>query len=306
MRRCLQCGVENLELARFCSNCGNPLLVVRPQTERPAAAPFSPGLPGPIVQEPPRQNVPESAWPPVQEPYYPPSRPQVARPHEQSPFVSEKPFSAPPPAASLPASPFSAPQSAAPLPASPFVSLSRNQPEIYPRYSNPAYAPTIPHSIPPLAATPVKKKRHTLIFALLGIVVVLILVVVGLFLFLSSDKQPKLSVIQGQPIPGQQITLQGEHFPNGSKISVVVDTGLLVSSPQSINSFLIQSTLVPVSSTETNGVVYRAVVGSDGTFTIKIRIPLTWKSGSQHTILAEVAGTNAQPIKPVQYQITIA
>jgi hypothetical protein len=47
-------------------------------------------------------------------------------------------------------------------------------------------------------------------------------------------------------------------------------------------------------------------VGSDGTFTIKIRIPRTWKSGSQHTILAEVAGTNAQPIKPVQYQITIA
>src|SRR5450631_2707503 len=129
MRRCLQCGAENLELARFCSNCGNPLLTVRPPSAQPGAASFSPALSGPVVQEPPRQSLPESAWPTVQEAYYPPARPQpVARSQEQSPFVPGKAFSAP--------------QSAASLPASPFVSLSRNRSDLYPQHPAPAYVPS--------------------------------------------------------------------------------------------------------------------------------------------------------------------
>ena len=69
---------------------------------------------------------------------------------------------------------------------------------------------------------------------------------------------------------------------------------------------LLQTSLVPLSFSEPQGVLYRTLVANDGTFTIKMRIPATAKSGSKLTIIAQITGANPQNVKPVEYHLTVA
>lgn len=143
-------------------------------------------------------------------------------------------------------------------------------------------------------------------FAWMAIIAIVALVLGGLFVVFSANTQPHLTITQGQPQPGQSITLLGERFPAGSPIVVVFDAQpLLLSWHGGEGSLLLQTSLVPLSFAEPQGVLYRTLVANDGTFTIKIRIPTTSKAGSKLTIIAQVTGANPQHIKPVEYQLTV-
>jgi hypothetical protein len=69
---------------------------------------------------------------------------------------------------------------------------------------------------------------------------------------------------------------------------------------------MISSSLLPHALTERHGAIYRVTVGPDGTFTLKVKIPASWKTGSKHTIIAQVIGDNAQKVQPVPLQLTVA
>jgi hypothetical protein len=203
------------------------------------------------------------------------------------------------------------------IPAQPVSPPSGNVPFFIPSGSNQARAPyPSPQAfqqqrfqvpvLPPSSAPPRKSKRRTFVFVWVAIIAVVILALAGLFVVLSANTQPHLTITQGQPGPGQSITLLGEHFPAGSTMVVVFDAQPLLLSLHGKSLLLLQTSLVPLSFSEPQGVLYRTLVANDGTFTIKMRIPATAKSGSKLTIIAQITGANPQNVKPVEYHLTVA
>jgi hypothetical protein len=173
----------------------------------------------------------------------------------------------------------------------------------------------IPYGVvPPLAVPPAQKKRRRsgCLGISAGVVLVLVLAVVGLSWLRSANASPQFSVIAGQPAPGQVVTFQGAHFPAGSKLGIVVDSDPLILLVQPERLAMASSSFFPLSLTEkqaANGkqaAIYSVTAGNDGTFTVKIRIPATWKAGSRHTIVVQVIGANPKQLKPLQYQFTVA
>jgi hypothetical protein len=203
------------------------------------------------------------------------------------------------------------------IPAQPVFPPPGNVPSFIPYGSNQAQTPysspqpfqqqrfQVP-ALPPISASPRKSKRRTLVFVWVAIIAVIILALGGLFVMFSANTRPHLTIIPEQPVPGQSITLLGERFPAGSPIVVVFDAQPLLLSLHGGGLLFLQTSLVPLSFAEPQGVLYRTLVASDGTFTIKMRIPATAKAGSKLTIIAQVTGANPQQVKPVEYQLTIA
>ncbi len=188
-------------------------------------------------------------------------------------------------------------------PASPFVQPRLNQGgPAYPLPQAVPSLPSLPYNSAPKLISPGKRNMRRLAFLWLAIAVVIVMALAGLFVFLSASKLPRLSILQGEPRPGQQLTLLGEHFPAGSRISLVVDTQPLLLSLAGAN---LQAALVPISFSAQQGIIYRAVVAGDGTFTVNIRIPALWKTGSKFIVVAQITSANPQQVKPVEYQITI-
>lgn len=164
-----------------------------------------------------------------------------------------------------------------------------------------------PYSVPPVVpGARAQKRKSPLIFVGIGIVLVLVCVVAGLLWAQFTHGVPQLSIVSGKPAPGQPVTLKGEHFPVGSKLGVVVDSNPLILFARPANSAVISSSLLPHSLAEPHGAIYSVTAGLDGTFTLKVRIPASWKAGSRHTIVAQVIGDNPQDIHPVPYQLTVA
>jgi len=202
------------------------------------------------------------------------------------------------------------------IPAQPVFPSPGNAPSFIPAGSKQARIPypspqafQQPNFQPPVLspAPPRKRKRRTFVFVWMAIIAVVALVLGGLFVVFSANTRPHLTITQGQPGPGQSVTLLGERFPSGSPIVVVFDAQpLLLSLHGGESPLLLQTSLVPLSFAEPQGVLYRTLVANDGTFTIKIRIPATVKTGSKLTIIAQVTGANPQHIKPVEYQLTVA
>jgi hypothetical protein len=186
----------------------------------------------------------------------------------------------------------------------------------YPQaFQAPPQQPYIPYGVvPPLAVPPGQKKRRGpgLLGIGAGIVLVLVLIVVGWSWLRSANAAPQFSVIAGQPAPGQVVTFQGAHFPAGSKLGVVVDSDPLILLVQPERLAMASASFFPLSLTgkqAENGkqaAIYSVTTGNDGTFTVKIRIPASWKAGSKHTIVVQVIGANPKKLKPLQYQFTVA
>src|SRR5882724_10930011 len=202
-------------------------------------------------------------------------------------------------------------------PAGPVFPPPGNAPSFVPAGNNQAWAPyPSPQAfqqprfqapvLPPISAPPRKSKKRTLVFVWVAVIAVIILALTGLFVMFSANTQPHLTITQGQPEPGQPITLLGEHFPAGSTIVVVFDAQPLLLSLHGEGLLLLQTSLTPLSFSEPQGVLYRTVVANDGTFTIKMRIPATAKVGSKLAIVAQITSANPQHVKPIEYRLTVA
>lgn len=81
MKKCIQCGTDNLDFANFCDNCGAQLAAVAPPGYTPPQPPCAPprpqqsgtpfqqmGPPQPPIM-PPAQPVQPSSAPPIQQPF---------------------------------------------------------------------------------------------------------------------------------------------------------------------------------------------------------------------------------------------
>jgi hypothetical protein len=181
------------------------------------------------------------------------------------------------------------------------------RPQPFPAQFSQPYMP-MPNNVSPnmpSIAPRARKKKNAPIFFGLGIGIVLVCIVAGLLWFLFVQGAPQLSIV-GKPSPGQSIMLKGAHFPIGSKLGVVVDSNPLILFVHPATSAMISSSLLPLSQTKYDGAIYSVTVGLDGTFTLKLKIPGAWKTGSQYTILVQVIGDNPQKIQPVSYRLTIA